>query len=94
LESGELHDSTYKDLEKGFLFADALDMIEIVNVMISASDVPGHERILRHFALAFTQTSKHVRSGVHHAREVPLLVEMVKAVTGDDSFRPIFSAVD
>ena len=42
LESGGMHDSTAKDLEKGFLFADALDMIEIVNVMISASDVPGH----------------------------------------------------
>jgi trimethylamine--corrinoid protein Co-methyltransferase len=94
LESGELHDSTAKDLEKGFLFSDALDRIEIVNVMISASDVPGHLRNLRHYALAFSQTSKHVRSGVHHAGEVPFLVEMVKAVTGDDSFRPIFSAVD
>jgi len=94
LESGELHDSTANDLKKGFLFADALDMIEIVNVMISASDVPGHLRILRHYALAFSQTSKHVRSGVHHADEVPFLVEMVKAVMGDDSFRPIFSAVD
>lgn len=94
LESGKLHDSTAEDLGKGFLFADALDMIEIVNVMISASDVPVHLRNLRHFALAFTQTSKHVRSGVHNAGEVPFLVEMVKAVTGDDSFRPIFSAVD
>lgn len=94
LESGELHDSTAKDLEKGIRFADALDMIDIVNVMISASDVPGHLRNLRHYALAFTQTSKHVRSGVHNAGEVPFLVEMVKAVTGDDSFRPIFSAVD
>jgi trimethylamine--corrinoid protein Co-methyltransferase len=94
LDSGELHDSTARDLEKGFQFADALDMIEIVNVMISASDVPGHLRNLRHYALAFSQTSKHVRSGVHHAGEVPFLVEMVKAVTGDDSFRPIFSAVD
>jgi len=94
LDSGELHDSTAIDLEKGFQFADALDMIEIVNVMISASDVPGHLRNLRHYALAFSQTSKHVRSGVHHAGEVPFLVEMVKAVTGDDSFRPIFSAVD
>lgn len=94
LETGELHDSTVKDLEKGFLFADALNKIEIVNVMISASDLPGHIRNLHHFALAFTNTSKPVRSGVHHAREVPYLVEMVKAVTGEDTFRPIFSVVD
>ena len=94
LLSGELHDSTAKDLETGFRFADALDMIEIVNVMISASDLPGNVRNLNHFALAFSQTSKHVRSGVHHAGEVPFLVELVKAVTGEDFFTPIFSAVD
>jgi trimethylamine--corrinoid protein Co-methyltransferase len=94
LMTGDLHDSTAKDLEMGFRFADALDMIEIVNVMISASDIPGKVRNLNHYALAFSQTSKHVRSGVHHAGEVPFLVELVKAATGEDYFTPIFSAVD
>ena len=94
LESGELHDSTSRDLEMGFRFADALDMIEIVNVMISASDLPGNVRLLNHYALGFSNTSKHVRSGVHHPEEVPFLVELVKAVTGEDFFKPIFSAVD
>jgi trimethylamine--corrinoid protein Co-methyltransferase len=93
-ESGELHDSTANDLEKGFLFADALDLIEIVNVMISASDLPGHIRNLQHYALGFQNTSKHIRSGVHSAWEVPYIVDMVKAVTGEDTFRPIFSVVD
>jgi len=94
LGSGDLHDSTAKDLEMGFRFADALDMVEIVNVMISATDKPGKLRNLHHYALAFSQTSKHVRSGVHHAGEVPFLVELVKAATGQDYFTPIFSAVD
>lgn len=94
LETGELHDSTAADLKNGLLFADALDMIEIVNVMISASDVPGHIRTLTHFATAFSQTSKHVRSGVLNADQVPFLLELVKAVTGEDEFKPIFSAVD
>jgi trimethylamine--corrinoid protein Co-methyltransferase len=94
LESGELHDSTAKDLALGFRFADALDLIEIVNVMISASDKPAHVRNLHHYTLGFSQTSKPVRSGVHHAGEVPFLVEMVKAVTGKDHFTPIFSVVD
>jgi len=94
LISGELHDSTAKDLEMGFRFADALDMLEIVNVMISASDLPGDVRLLNHYALGFSNTTKHVRSGVHHADEVPFLVELVKAATGEDHFRPIFSAVD
>ncbi len=93
LATGERHDSTTADLRRGLLFADALDMVEIVNVMVSATDVPAHLRTIRHFALAFTQTSKPVRTGVLHAGQVPFLVELVKVVTGSSKFRPIFSVV-
>ena len=62
--------------------------------MVAANDVPAHLRTIRHFALAFTQTSKHVRTGVLHAGQVPFIVEMAKAAAGSDEFRPIFSAVD
>ena len=94
LETGAPHVSTEEDLRRGLLFADALDMIEIVNVMVAATDVPAHVRNIRHFALAFAQTSKHVRTGVLHAGEVRFVVEMAKAATGSDEFRPIFSVVD
>lgn len=94
LETGQLHDSRAEDLAMGIKFADALDMVEIVNVMVSASDRPGNVRNLHHYALSFSGTSKPVRSGVHKASEVPFLVELVKAVTGEDTFKPIFSAVD
>jgi len=94
LETGERRDSTAEDLRRGLLFADALDRVEIVNVMVAASDVPAHVRTIRHFALAFTQTSKHVRSGVLHADQVPFIVEMAKIAEGSEKFRPIFSVVD
>jgi len=94
LETGERRNSTDEDLRRMLLFADALDMVEIVNVTVAASDVPAHVRTIRHFALAFTQTSKHVRTGVLHAGQVPFIVELVKAATGSDEFRPIFSVVD
>jgi trimethylamine--corrinoid protein Co-methyltransferase len=94
LETGERRVSTLQDLKNGLLVADALDMLEIVHVMVAAQDVPSHVRTIRHFATAFTQTSKHVRTGVLHAGQVPFLVDVVKAVTGEDTFRPIFSAVD
>jgi trimethylamine--corrinoid protein Co-methyltransferase len=94
LETGSRHDSTAEDLRRGLLFADALDGIEIVNVMVSASDVPAHLRVIQHFALAFAQTSKHVRSGVLHADQVPFIAEMATAAAGSDQFRPIFSVVD
>jgi len=94
LETGERRNSTAEDLRRMLLFADALDMVEIVNVTVTASDVPAHVRVIRHFAMAFTQTSKHVRTGVLHAGQVSFLVELVKAATGSAEFRPIFSVVD
>jgi trimethylamine--corrinoid protein Co-methyltransferase len=94
LETGVLRDSTVEDLRRGLLFGDALDRIEIVNVMVTASDVPAHYRTIRHFALAFACTSKHVRSGVLHAREVPFIVDLATEAVGGDEFRPIFSVVD
>jgi trimethylamine--corrinoid protein Co-methyltransferase len=96
LESGEIRNSTAKDLKNGLLFADALDKIEIVNVMVAANDVPAHVRTIRHFALAFTHTSKHVRTGVLHAEQVPFIVEMAETAAGSrpGGFHPIFSAVD
>ncbi|MEJ2207485.1 MAG: trimethylamine methyltransferase family protein [Anaerolineae bacterium] len=93
LETGTRHDATAEDLRRGLLFADALDQAEIVNVMVAASDVPAHLRTIRHFALAFGQTSKHVRSGVLHAAQVPFLVDMARAAAGGE-WRPIFSAVN
>lgn len=94
LETRERRPSTAEDLRRGLLLADALDMIEIVNVMVAANDVPAHLRTIRHFAFAFAQTSKHVRTGVLHAGQVPFATEMVRAATGSDEFRPIFSVVD
>jgi trimethylamine--corrinoid protein Co-methyltransferase len=97
LETGERRDSTLADLQRGLLFADALDRVEIVNVMVAAGDVPSHLRTVRHFATAFRQTSKHVRTGVLNAAQVPFIVEMARAACGvceDEPFRPIFSVVD
>ena len=93
-ETGETHDSCAKDLRRMLLFADALDKIDIVNVTVSASDIPAHLRTIYHFAQAFTMTSKHVRTGVLNPQQVSFLVELAKAATGSDTFRPIFSVVD
>ena len=94
LESGERHDSTAEDLRRVCRFGDALDKVKIVNVTVSASDVPAHLRTIFHFAQAFTQTSKHVRTGILNADQVPLIAEMAKAAVGSEEFRPIFSVVD
>jgi trimethylamine--corrinoid protein Co-methyltransferase len=94
LETGGRRVSSAEDLRRGLLFADALDQISIVNVMAAATDVPAHVRTVEHFALAFRQTSKPVRTGILHAGEVPFVVEMARAASGGGDFRPIFSVVD
>jgi trimethylamine--corrinoid protein Co-methyltransferase len=94
LESGELHDSMAEDLRLGILFADALDKVDIVNTIVAAGDVPAHLRTLQQFAIAFSNTSKPVRSSVLKAEQVPFLVEIVKAVNSSQNFQPIFSVVD
>jgi len=94
LETGERRDSTLEDLTRGLLFADALDGVEIVNVMVAAGDVPAHVRTVRHFATAFAQTSKHVRTGVLNAAQVPFVVDLARVAAGREAFRPIFSVVD
>jgi trimethylamine--corrinoid protein Co-methyltransferase len=93
-ETGERHPSRLEDLRRGLRVADALDKIDIVHAMVAATDVPAHVRTIRHFALAFEHTSKHVRSGVLHAGQVPFLVDMARAAAGGAEFRPIFSTVD
>jgi trimethylamine--corrinoid protein Co-methyltransferase len=94
LESGGLRDSTAEDLRRAVLFADALDMIEIVNTTVAATDVPPHVRTIKHCALALTQTSKHVRASILDADEVPFIVDMARAASGVDRPGPIFSVVD
>jgi trimethylamine---corrinoid protein Co-methyltransferase len=94
LETGEYRASTARDLCRGLLLADALDRIEIVNVMVAATDVPAHVRTLSQIAMALAHTSKPVRSGVLHPDQVPFLVDLVCAALGGGEFRPIFSATD
>jgi trimethylamine--corrinoid protein Co-methyltransferase len=92
-ETGERLPSKEESLRRGILFADALDKLDIVNVMVAATDVPVHVRVVRHFEIAFEMTSKPVRTGVLHADLVPFLVELARAATGEERFRPIFSTV-
>lgn len=92
-ETGERKPSDETALRRGLLFADALDRLEIANVMVAATDIPAHVRVVRQFALGFEQTSKPVRMGVLHPDQVPFIAELARAATGEDRFRPIFSTV-
>jgi len=92
-DTGERRPSTEESLRRGILCADALDKLDVVNVMVAATDIPAHVRVIRHFQTAFELTGKPVRTGVLHADLVPILVDLARAATGEEQFRPIFSTV-
>jgi len=92
-ETGEVRPSTLADTENGLRFADALDRAEIINVSVAANDVPAPIRNIQHFASAFTQTSKPIRTSVLDPAYLPYILELA-TVAGDGNPNPIFSTVD
>ena len=93
-ETGEVRPSQLTDTENGLRFADALDRAEIINVSVAANDVPAPIRNIQHFASAFTQTSKPIRTSVLDPEFVPYIIEMATIAAGGEDFKPIFSTVD
>ena len=93
-ETGEVRPSRLVDTENGLRFADALDRAEIINVSVAANDVPAPIRNIQHYASAFTQTSKPIRTSVLDPEFVPYIIEMATIAAGGGEFKPIFSTVD
>ena len=93
-ETGVVRPSLLTDTENGLLFADALDRTEIINVSVAANDVPAPIRNIQHFASAFTQTSKPIRTSVLDPAYLPYIIEMATIASGNGDFKPIFSTVD
>jgi trimethylamine--corrinoid protein Co-methyltransferase len=92
LDTGERRLTTARDLAQGALVADAMDRLDVVNVMVAATDVVQAARTVHHFAICFANTGKHVRTGVLRPEEVPFIVRLVTAACGGE-FRPILSVV-
>ena len=93
-KTGQIRQSSLVDLMDALRMADALDMVEIVNVIVAANDIPAHLRTIRHFAAAFQQTGKHIRTSVLHPDQAPFIFELARLACGSDTFRPVFSTVD
>lgn len=96
-ETGALRETTSADLGRAMRLADALPAAEILNVIVAAQDVPTPVRVLHHFATSWTNTGKHIRTGVLEAQQVPFLMEMAEIVSDGQAVTErgaIFSAID
>ncbi|HEU4401408.1 MAG TPA: trimethylamine methyltransferase family protein [Candidatus Polarisedimenticolia bacterium] len=97
-KTGERRTSTLHDLMLSTLLADALDPIKVVWSTVFPTDASTDYRALFETAVSFMWSSKHFQmvGGVQDPDDVPYLLAMVDAVSGDrrkQRDRPIFSMV-
>jgi len=96
--TGEPRSSTLADLTLSTLLADALDPIKIMWSTVFATDASTDYRALFEMAACNMWSSKHFQmvGGVQDPEDVPYLLEMLDAISGDrrkQRDRPIFSMV-
>ncbi len=96
--TGERRTSTLADLTLSTLLADALDPIKVMWSTVFPTDASTDKRALFETAASFMWSSKHFQmvGGVQDPDDVPYLLAMIDAVSGDrrkQRDRPIFSMV-
>jgi trimethylamine--corrinoid protein Co-methyltransferase len=97
-KTGERRTSTLADLTLSTLLADALDPVKVMWSTVFPTDASTDKRALFETAASFIWSSKHFQmvGGVQDPDDVPYLLAMIDAVSGDrrsQRDRPIFSMV-
>jgi len=83
-ESGQKRYGTSKDIADSLRIFQQMDMGVMAWSPTVASEAPAHSRVLHEFFSIIKSTSKHGQHEVHHPRQVPYLVEGLKAVMGSE----------
>ncbi len=84
-ESGLKRYGTRQDIENSLRIFQQMDMGVMAWAPTVASDAPAHSRVLYEFFGIMKSTSKHGQHEVHHAAQIPYLIEGLKAVSGSES---------
>jgi trimethylamine---corrinoid protein Co-methyltransferase len=83
-ESGEKRYGTRKDIEQSLRVFQEMDTGVMSWAPTVATDAPAQSRALHEFAGIMMHSSKHGQHEVHNPRQVPYLVEALRAVLGSD----------
>lgn len=97
-ETGAHKPSTFADLALSTYLADALPPIKVIWSTVFPTDASTDRRALFEVAAAYLWSTKHFQmvGGVQDPEDVPYILEMVDAVTGDrrqQRDRPVYSMV-
>ena len=94
LETGEIRESTKKDVAETALLCDALDGVDIYIAAVVPRDMPTMTQGLHTAEAMFTNCSKHCMGGGDDGWSARKIIEMAQVVTGSAENlrrRPIFS---
>ena len=93
-ETGERRNGLSKDLIASLRIFEELPLGTVVWPNVMLSDVPVESADIRTICLSLIHSSKHIQHELHHPAEVPLLIEVLRAVLGSEAAikeRKIFS---
>lgn len=85
-ETGKIRNSTKKDVVDLTRLVDALDVIPVCERMAGAQDYPEQVAELHNYEALLLNTTKHVFTGGGNGRLTSYMIEMAKAVVGEEDF--------
>jgi len=94
LETGEIRESTKKDLAEAILLCDALENVDVVLVALTPRDMPPVAQDLHAADAALNNTTKHFMNSILGTSEARRYIEMGEAIVGSAEElrrRPIIS---
>ncbi|MBT4287166.1 MAG: hypothetical protein HOD92_07485 [Deltaproteobacteria bacterium] len=94
LETGEIRESTLKDVKEMAILCDALENVDIYTPPVSPTDMPDSSFELHAAAVSFTNTSKHIDGDAESGARCKKVIEMAAAIVGGTDelkIRPIIS---
>jgi trimethylamine--corrinoid protein Co-methyltransferase len=88
METGDYRVSTLEDQRQSAVVADAMSIVDVMWMLVAATDVPDAERAFRSYATSLRWSDKHVQDEVTDLGQVETLMRMMEVVCGDlDEFR-------
>lgn len=88
MDTGEYRPSTLEDQRRSAIVADAMPVVDVMWLLVAATDVPAEERLLREYVTGLSWSDKHVQDEVTDSRQVEPLMQMMEVVCGSlEEFR-------
>lgn len=84
--TGDLRNSTKKDVEDLTRLVDALDVIPVCERMAGAQDYPEAVAELHNYEALLMNTTKHVFTGGGNGKLTQYMIDMAKAAVGEEDF--------